>query len=536
MGGDGSNPVNLTQNPADDQLPHWQPVVEAKIGWSTSREAAVVRVTADSVPLEDALAGLEPQDVWRNFYTLTQIPRPSHHEEQVREFLVKFGQDLGLETSTDEAGNVLIRKPAATSMEDRQGVILQAHMDMVPQKAREKDHDFTKDPIEAYVEGGWVTADGTTLGADDGIGLAMAMSVLQSETLELGPIEALFTVSEEAGMDGALGLKPNVLQGDTYINLDWETEGVFCIGSAGGEDVNVEAAYPETDTPAGMDCFELSVTGLKGGHSGMDINLGRGHATKLLVRILKDASRADGLRLARIAGGDVDNAIPREASALACVPESKTDGFLDQLTEFEGIFQQELAAVEPDLKVEAVPADPPVRVMEEAAQRTLINILYATPQGVMRMSDAVPGLVETSTNMGVVQVEQGTVAGTCYMRSSVDSALDDLGQMIASVWELAGVDAGFTGRYPGWQPNPDSPILALMQDTYQDLYGQKPEVEAIHAGLECGVIGANYPNLDIISIGPTLVDVHTPDERLEVSSVQKVYDLLVATLERIPEE
>ena len=467
---------------------------------------------------------------------LTQIPRPSHHEEQVREFLVQFGQDLGLETTVDDAGNVLIRKPAAAGLEDRPGVILQAHMDMVPQKTPDNVHDFTKDPIEAYIEGGWVTADGTTLGADDGIGLATAMAVLQSETLEAGPIEALFTVNEEDGMDGALGLKPGVLQGDILINLDWETEGSFCIGSAGGENANVQAVYPQVDVPAGMACYELSVSGLKGGHSGVDINRGRGHATKLLVRLLKEASQKDGLRLAGITGGDADNAIPREASALVCVPESRTNEFLDRVQEFEGIFQKELAAVEPNLQVGAVPADLPAQVMEEAAQRTLINILYATPQGVMRMSDAVPGLVETSTNMGTVQVEQGDVAGTCLMRSSVDTALDDLGQMIASVWELAGVDASFAGRYPGWPPNAESPLLALMQGVYEELYGQEPVVEAVHAGLECGVIGATYPDLDMISIGPNLQDVHTPDERLEVASVQKVYDLLLATLAQIPEE
>jgi dipeptidase D len=533
MGADGTDPANLTKDPADDQLPHWQPVVEAGTAWSTSGQAAI-GVTADSVPLKDALADLAPQEVWQNFYNLTQIPRPSQHLEPVREFLVQFGQDLGLETSTDDAGNVIIRRPAAAGMEDRKGVILQAHMDMVAQKTPDKVHDFTKDPIEAYVEGEWVTADGTTLGADDGIGLAMALSILQSETLEAGPIEALFTVDEEYDMSGALGLQPGVLQGDILINLDWETEGSFCIGSAGGEYAQVQATYPEVDATEGMACYELRVAGLKGGHSGVDINLGRGHATKLLVRLLKDASQEDGLRLAGLSGGDANNAIPREASALVCVPESMKGGFLDRVEAFEDIFQQELVAVEPDLQVEAVPADPPAQVMEETAQGTLINILYATPQGVMRMSDAVPGLVETSTNMGIVQVAQGDVAGTCFMRSSVDTALDDLGQMVASVWELAGVDASFTDRFPGWQPDPDSRILALMQDTYQDLYGQKPEVEAVHAGLECGVIGANYPDLDMISIGPTLVDVHTPDERLEVASVQKVYDLLMATLEQVP--
>jgi dipeptidase D len=491
---------------------------------------------AGGVPLKEAVEGLEPQQVWQDFYQLTQIPRPSHHEGKVREFLKGFGQDLGLETIVDDAGNVLIRKPAAIGMENRKGVILQAHMDMVPQKTPDLVHDFEQDPIEAYVDGEWVTADRTTLGADDGIGVAIAMTVLQSETLAAGPIEALFTVNEEDGMDGAQGLKPGLLTGDIYINLDWETEGAFCISSAGGEIADINTTYTEVPVPDGMAAYRLSVQGLKGGHSGVDINKGRGHATKLLVRLLKEASQEYGLRLAQMTGGSADNAIPREASAIVCVPESQADEFQKQVGEFERTVKKELETVEPDLSVQAAPADLPTRVMDEDAQGTLIDALNDTPQGVISMSDEVPGLVETSTNMGIVRTEGGKLEVTCYMRSSVDTALDDLGQQISGVWEQAGIDVDFVGRYPGWPPNPHSPILGLMQEVYKDLYGQEAGVEAVHAGLECSVIGAKYPGLDMISIGPTLQNVHTPDERLEVASVKKLTDLLLETLTRIPEK
>ena len=491
---------------------------------------------ADKTPLKDAVASMEPQDVWQNFYDLTQIPRPSHHEEQVREFLVQFGQDLGLETIVDEAGNVLIRKPASPGMEDRQGVILQAHMDMVPQKTPDSDHDFLTDPIDAYVDGEWVVADGTTLGADDGIGMAIAMAVLQSKTPAFGPIEALFTVNEEDGMDGALGLQPGLLQGDTLINLDSEDEGVFTIGSAGGDYIDVDTTYAEVAPPAATAAYTVTVSGLQGGHSGVDIDKGRGHATKLLVRLLSPATEQFGVRLAKIAGGDAANAITREATALVVVPDDQVDAFLKYIQQYEGIVRSELAAVEPDLKVEATPTGIPAKVMDESAQRMLINALYGTPQGVLRMSDAVPGLVETSTNMGIVTGADGKMAITCLPRSSVDTELDDVNQMIASVWNLAGIPVTISGRYSGWNPDPDSPILLLMEDVYQEMFGQQPEVTALHAGLECGTISAKYPGMDAISIGPTLQNVHTPNERLEVATVKKLNDFLLETLQRIPEK
>ena len=493
------------------------------------------RPPRSQVPLKDAVAGMDPQDVWQNFYDLTQIPRPSHHEEQVRDFLTQFGKDLGLETIVDDVGNVFIRKPASPGMEKRHGVILQAHMDMVAQPL-DGTHDFLTEPIDAYVEGDWVVADGTTLGADDGSGVAIALAILQSKTLALGPIEALFTVNEEDGMDGALGLSSDALQGDILINLDSETEGEFTIGSAGGDYVGVDGGYTEVDTPAATAAYTMTVSGLQGGHSGVNINEGRGHATKLLVRLLSPTAAQYGVRLAQITGGTAANAIPTSASALVVVPDDQTDAFLKYVRQYEGIVQSELAAVEPDLKVQATPAALPAKVMAEQVQQALIDTLYGSPQGVLRMSDAVPGLVETSTNMGIIKVADGQLAVTYYPRSSVDTELDDINQMIASVWDLAGVPVTISGRYPGWNPNPDSPILLLMQDVYKEMYGQDPEVTAVHAGLECGTIVSKYPGMDAISIGPTLQDVHTPNERIQVTSVKKLNDFLIETLKQIPEK
>ncbi len=493
--------------------------------------------TATMTPLKDAIATMEPQAVWQNFYDLTQVPRPSHHEEQVRAFLVQFGEDLGLETLVDDVGNVLIRKPASLGLEDVQGVVLQAHMDMVPQKTPESDHDFLVDPIDAYVAGEFVVADGTTLGADDGIGVAMAMAVLQEQDTPLGPIEALFTVNEEDGMDGALGLEPGTLQGSALINLDSEEEGVFTIGSAGGEYVTIDTPYAQVAAPDATTAYSVTVSGLQGGHSGVDIDKGRGHATKLLVRLLSPAAQQFGVRLASIAGGDASNAITREATALVVVPEDHAvaDAFLQYVQDFDAIVKSELSIADPGVTAQATPATLPPQVMDETVQRLLLDALYATPQGVLRMSDAVPGLVETSTNMGVVEASAGNLAASLLPRSSVDTALDDVGQMIASVWDMAGVPVEVSGRYSGWNPNPESPIVLLMQEVYQEQTGQEAAVTAIHAGLECGTIVSKYPGMDAISIGPTLHDVHTPNERLEIATVPMLMDLLMETLQRIAE-
>jgi dipeptidase D len=412
--------------------PETQPASAPETPQGQAATGAPAATPAARVPLKDALGTLEPQDVWQNFYDLTQVPRPSHHEEQVRDFMVQFGEELGLETIVDDAGNVLIRKPAATGMENREGVVLQAHMDMVAQKTDDSTHDFLTDPIDAYVEGDWVMADGTTLGADDGMGMALAMAVLQSET-PMGLIEALFTVNEEDGMDGALGLQPGLLQGTILINLDWETEGSFAISSAGGEYAHVKAPFAEGSTPNGVQAYQVSVSGLTGGHSGTEINMGRGHATKLLVRLLSAATPEYGVRLAEITGGTAANAIPQEATALVVVPAAQVEDFLQYVEEYQDIVRAELVATEPNLAVGATAVDLPSVVMAEDAQHMILDALYGTPQGVMRMSDVVPGLVETSNNMGIVQGVDGELDVTCYPRSSVDTELDDVAQMIAGV-------------------------------------------------------------------------------------------------------
>lgn len=492
--------------------------------------------TEPMVPLGDAVATLQPQTVWQDFYQITQIPRPSHHEEKIREFLVQFGQGLGLETVVDDVGNVIIRKPAAAGMEQLKRVTLQAHMDIVPEKTQGSDHDFLTDPIAAYVQGDWVVTDGTTLGADNGIGIAIAMGVLRADTPPLGPLEALFTVNEEDGMDGAAGLQPGELQGEILVNLDSETEGELTIGSAGYEFADVDGTYVELDVPDSMIAVRVQVLGLQGGHSGMDIDKGRAHATKLLVRLLRLVAVDHDARVASLAGGTIHNAIPRDAAAVVVVPEAQAEAFLADVAAFEIAVRGEFAAVEPDLAVEAAPADMPARVMEDAAQATILEALDGTPQGVMRISDVVPGLVQTSTNMGVVEVADGHLTMTSFLRSSDDGELDDIGQKLSAVWSEAGFDVVLGGRQPGWQPDPASPILLLMKDVYVEMYGQTPVVAATHAGLECGTIRAKYPYLDAISIGPTIENVHTPDERLRIDTVGRLYDFVLETLQRVPED
>ena len=491
---------------------------------------------ADNLPLKDALGSLEPQDVFQNFYDITQIPRPSGQMEQIREFLVNFGQELGLETVVDEAGNVLIRKPAAAGLENRQGVVLQAHMDMVAQTVDDKEFDFATEPIPAFVNGDTIVTAGTTLGADNGIGMAIIMAVLQSETLQTGSLEALFTADEETTMSGANGLKGDLLKGRILINLDGEMVGEFIIGSAGGERANASYHYTQAPAPSGMSTYVIRVQGLQGGHSGVDINKGRGHATKLLVRLLSGAEEPFGMRLASISGGTVANAIPRDAEAVIFLPMDQVEAFTVYVKDYEATIRSELAATEPDLVVRLDAVQPPAQVMDLEFQHTLLNALYGTPQGVARMSDAVPGLVETSNNLGVTTVQDGQMELVCTLRSSVDSQLEDMEQMITSVWELGGYPVEFNGWYSAWTPNPDSPILGLMQSTYQELFGAEPKISAVHAGLECGTIEGLYPGMDMISIGPDMENVHSPFERLHIPSVGKTMALLSEVLRHIPEE
>jgi dipeptidase D len=537
----------LPISPAAPAAPTSPPAVASQAAATPSAASTTAQPTpaqastsvTGGIPLKDALPSLTPQDVWQNFYDITQVPRPSGHMDQIRAFLVDFGKGLNLDTSVDQAGNVLIRKPASKGMEDRAGVVLQAHMDMVAQKTPDKDFDFVTDPIQAYVAGDWVHADNTTLGADNGIGMAIIMAMLQRKDLVAPAIEALFTVDEETTMSGMNGLGSDELHGSDYINIDSEVEGEFTIGSAGGMTVQSSLAY-QGDTggpfnvPTGY--YTVTVTGLAGGHSGLDINKGRGSATKLLVRALWPAGTQYGVRLVSLEGGTAHNAIPAQADAVVMVPEAQAQGFADYLKQFETTVRKELAATEPNLAVKFVTATLTTtpQVMSPASQQRVLDALHANPQGVLRMSDSVPGLVETSNNLGVVTTENGFVKARNLARSSVDSELADTGNMVMSVWDLAGAQYAVTDQYAGWDPNPNSPLLALFEKTYKQLYGVDASYVAIHAGLECGTVASKYPQMDLISFGPTLVDVHSPTERLQVSTVPKVVDLLVDVLGKIP--
>lgn len=483
------------------------------------------------------IKNLDPKNIWEYFYDLTQIPRPSKKEKRVIEYMKNFGEKLGLETIVDEVGNVIIKKPATAGMEDRMGVILQGHLDMVPQANSDSDHDFEKDPIEAYINGEWVTAQGTTLGADNGMGVAAAMAVLSEKDLVHGPIEALFTIDEETGMTGAFGLKAGLLNGDILINMDSEDEGELYVGCAGGKEAGIAFHYKEEKVPADSKAFKISVRGLKGGHSGLDIHLGRGNSNKILFRYLKFAANKLELRIAHVDGGSLRNAIPRESFVTVVLPKTNEEELKKSLQEFENTVKKELSAVEPDLSIKVESADMPASVFDKKAQDNLVHSIYACPNGVMRMSNEMKDLVETSTNLAIVKSNNGQIRVQCLLRSSVDSAKDDLGEMVESVFNLAQADEiKFKGEYPGWKPNPNSKILKLMQEVYNNKFGKIPEVKAIHAGLECGLLGGVYPNWDMISFGPTIRSPHSPDEKVNIKTVRKFWDFLVGTLKEIPKK
>ena len=484
--------------------------------------------------MSNEITNLEPKQVWKNFYSLTQVPRPSKKEGKIIQFMKEFGEKLNLETKVDSTGNVVIRKPATPGMEKRKTVTLQTHLDMVPQKNSGTKHDFEKDPIQTFVDGEWVKARGTTLGSDNGMGVAAAMSVLESKNLKHGPIEALFTIDEETGMTGAFNLQKGFLKGDILLNMDSEDEGELYIGCAGGLDATIWLPYRESPLPKNHSPYQLALKGLRGGHSGLDINMGRGNANKLLFRYLSIAAENFSIRISSFNGGNLRNAIPREAFAVVMVPDKNTRAFLKDVKAFQAVLQNELKAVEPDITLEASKTKKPLKVISRDAQEKLILSVYSCPNGVIRMSDGVPGLVETSTNLAVVRTEKGGAVIQCLLRSSVDSAKDDLGSMVKSVFILAGAEVKLEGGYPGWKPNPDSPILHAMKDVYHKKFGKVPEVKAIHAGLECGLIGGIYPKLDMISFGPTIRHPHSPDEKVHIGSVAKFWDYLVATLENIP--
>lgn len=479
---------------------------------------------------------LEPKILWQNFYNLTRVPRPSGKKEEIGAFLESFGKSLGLKTLRDEVGNVLICKPATKGLEKCKTIVLQAHMDIVPQKNSNVVHDFETDSIDAYIDGEWVTARNTTLGADNGIGLAAAMAVLQSTDIAHPAIEVLLTVDEEIGMSGAFGLQKGLLKGNILINLDSEEEGELYVGCAGGIDADVSFQYKEVAVPKGDVALKVSLTGLNGGHSGIDIHLQRANANKLMFRFLKEVVAELEARLASIDGGSLRNAIPREAFAVITVPADGADDVVDFVKECEELFIEEYKLVEKNITfwVEQVPL--PSGLIPEEVQDDLINAVTACPDGVNRFSSELPGVVETSNNLAIIKSDGSTIILRSLIRSSVDSRKEELASMLQSVFSMAGAKIDLVGGYPGWKPNLKSPILSVMTKVYEDKFGTTPKVKIIHAGLECGIIGARYPKMDMISFGPTIRYPHSPDEKVNIASVAKFWDFLLATLENIPQK
>ncbi|MCQ2147867.1 MAG: aminoacyl-histidine dipeptidase [Bacteroidales bacterium] len=483
-----------------------------------------------------SIKDLQPTIVWNNFYGLTQVPRPSKHEEKVREYLYNWGVSRGLETFIDDTGNVIIRKPATPGYENLQGVILQGHMDMVPQKTAETKHDFLTDPIQTEILGEWVGAKGTTLGADNGMGIALALAVLEDETVKHGPIECLFTYDEETGMTGAKSLKPGILKGDILFNLDSETEGEIYIGCAGGLDASADFKYLSYKVKEGYESYKLTIKGLQGGHSGMDIILYRANANKVAARIV-DPLLALGARVVSFKGGSLRNAIPFEAEVELLIPEAEVKAAKKTVKDIFAIVKAEFAQTDPSAECHFEKAAKPYKkYIQPKVAKNAIKALQACPNGVDRMSPAMAGLVETSNNMAVVRTEKGHWTVHNLLRSSIDTAKDDLAARLSAVFELAGATVSLAGGYSGWAPRPDMPILKKMQEVYNSLYGKEPAIMAIHAGLECAIMGANYPNWDMVSFGPTLVHPHSPDERCKIDTVGKVYDFLKALLVAVPEK
>lgn len=483
--------------------------------------------------MEKCICELQPQPVWKNFHKLCQSPHPSHHLEAITKVIVDFGKQSGLETLTDKAGNILIRKPATPGMENAIPVILQAHMDMVPQKNNDKQHDFEKDPIETIIDGEWVRANGTTLGADDGIGVAAGMAIMESTTIKHGPLELLITADEETGMFGAFGLQPGFIQGKILLNLDSEDFGELYVGCAGGVDATISWKYQGVALPVGDIALKINIAGLKGGHSGLEINMGHANANKLLFRVLKDAVSQYEARLAQVEGGNMRNAIPREAWAIVTVPAEDSSDIIKLVKEYEALFNEEYHLTENRIVMTCEEVEAPDQLIPEEIQDDLINSVTACPNGVFRMIPSIPDTVETSMNLSIVEADSTDISIKCLLRSSVDSKKEELASMVESVFTLAGAKVEFSGSYSGWNPNLDSTILHTMSDVYEKLYGKKPAVKVIHAGLECGILGAIEPGLDMVSFGPTIRHPHSPDEKVNIESVAKFWELLVATIEHI---
>ena len=477
---------------------------------------------------------LQPQEIWNKFADLNAVPRPSKKEERIIAFMKKFGNDLGLETVEDAVGNVIIKKPASAGMEDRKTVVMQSHLDMVHQKNSDTNFDFDSQGIEMFVDGDWVRAKGTTLGADNGLGVATIMAILESDSITHPSIEALFTIDEETGMTGAMGLQGGFLKGEILLNLDTEEDDEIGVGCAGGIDVTATRTYIQEDSPENSTAFRIEVKGLQGGHSGMDIHKGFGNANKLMNRLLYDGHEHYGLRIAEIDGGSLRNAIPRESFATIVVDADRSEGFKTAMDVLVAAIKKEFMTMEPSLEINVSLTDMPSNVMVVSTQAGLIKALYAACNGIYRMSADIPELVETSNNIARVIVKDGRIKIGCLTRSSVESSKMDLANMLKATFELAGCEVEFSGSYPGWSPNMDSSILKVMRELYEQLNGEAPHVAACHAGLECGILGTNYPEMDMISFGPNIKGAHSPDERAQISSVQKYWKFVLEILKETP--
>ena len=480
------------------------------------------------------IKNLKPECIWRNFDALTQVPRPSGHLEKVQQFLLDFAKRAGVEAYKDEAENIVMRKHATPSMENRKTTILQAHMDMVPQKDKDSTHDFVNDPIQTYIDGDWVRAKGTTLGADNGLGVAAIMAIMEATDLKHGPLEALITADEETGMFGANALPEGKLEGEILLNLDTEEDDELIIGSAGGVDITATLDYKSVESDKEDVAVKVVIKGLKGGHSGLEICEGRGNANKMMARIVRDAIADDDACLATWHGGNMRNAIPREAEVVLTLPKENKEDLVALVAEYKTIFNDEFKGIENEITVLVEDVDLPAEVVPEEIQDNLVDAIYAAHNGVWRYIPSIPNIVETSSNLAIVDIEGGKAAVKILARSSSESVKEEISRSLESCFNMAGMKVEFSGEYGGWNPNTESELIKVMQGLYKELFNEEPKVQVVHAGLECSIILSKYPGLDICSFGPTLRSPHTPNERAYWPSAAKFWALLTRTLEEIP--
>jgi len=483
--------------------------------------------------MSSAVRQLEPKSLWNNFANINAIPRASKKEEEIIAYMVKFGEDLGLATMTDHIGNVIIKKPATAGMEDRKTIVLQSHLDMVHQKNNDTVFDFATEGIKMIIADDWVKADGTTLGADNGIGVATIMALLESTDIAHPQLEALFTIDEETGMTGALELKGGLLEADIMLNLDTEDDHELTIGCAGGVDITASGKYEEEDAPAGHTAYKITIKGLNGGHSGMDIHKGLGNANKISNRLLFELQKVTDIRLASVDGGSLRNAIPRESVVTLVVSPDDVQIFKAKFEELRNIINAEHSTTDSNLTIELAETEV-TKVLSKPFQTQILTAIYSTQNGIYRMSPDIDGLVQTSNNLARVLIGEGAYQVLCLTRSSVDSEKADLVNMISGVYNLIGAEVTTSGEYPGWTPRPQSDIVSIMADLYRKMFDGEPDVNACHAGLECGILGTNYPSMEMISFGPNIRGAHSPDEKVQISSVQKYWKYLLETLKQIP--